>query len=235
MKYEKPKPEKKQKKKRGRRNILWYNPPYNMTVTTNLGEKFLDLIKTHFPKKNKLHKILNRSTVKLSYSCTKNFKAIIQTHNAKVFNNNKQAPPANKCNCRKKDKCPMENKCTNHTDVVYHAKLEEGTKKEYIGCAQDFKKRYYGHTESFRNESSKHKTTLSTHVWENKMTSEPKIKWSIIDTAKSYTPGNRYCDLCLSEKYHILKNINNPSFLNKRSELAQRCRHKAKYLLQSHK
>ena len=42
--------------------------------------------------------------------------------------------------------------------MIYHAKLEEGAQKKYIGCAQDFTKRYYGHIGSFSNEESKHKT-----------------------------------------------------------------------------
>ena len=105
--------------------------------------------------------------------------------------------------------------------------------KEYIGCAQDFKKRYYGHMESFRNEESKHKTTLSAYVWEQGLAPEPKIKWSILATAPSYRKGSRYCELCLTEKLYILRTINNPSYLNKRSELAQRCRHRAKHLLKT--
>ena len=53
-------------------------------------------------------------------------------------------------------------------------------------CASDVfftKKRYYGHMESFRNEESKHKTTLSAYVWEQGLAPEPKIKWSILATA----------------------------------------------------
>ena len=98
-----------------------------------------------------------------------------------------------KDNCQKKDKCLLQNNCYNQKDVIYHAKLEEGVQKEYIGCAQDFKKRFYGHMESFRNEECKHKTTLSANVWEQGLAPEPKIKWSIIATAPSYQKGNRYC------------------------------------------
>ena len=204
-----------------------------MAVTTNVGKKFLGLIDKHFPKTNKMHKIINRNTVKISYSCTKNIKAILQSHNAKICSpkpSQGQAPK--KCSCQKKDKCPLENNCANQKDVIYHAKLEEGDKKEYIGCAQDFKKRYYGHMESFRNEASKNKTTLSAHIWDENLAPEPKIKWTIIANATSYRKGNRYCDLCLTEKLHILRNFQNPSYLNKRSELAQRCRHRAKFRLQ---
>ena len=202
-----------------------------MAVTTKIGKKFLELIDTHFPKKNKLHKLLNRQTVKISYSCTKNIEAIIQTHNAKI-NNSTKKEKAKKCSCRNKNKCPLDNDCADQKDVIYHAEMEEGDKRKYVGCAQDFKKRFYGHTESFRNEPSKNKTTLSTHIWEQNLAPNPKIKWSILATAPSYSKGNRYCDLCLTEKLFILKNLNDTSYLNKRSELAQRCRHKAKFLLQ---
>ena len=54
-----------------KRHILWYNPPYNSSVRTDLGRNFLGLIEKHFPKDHRLHKIMNRNNVKLSYSCTK--------------------------------------------------------------------------------------------------------------------------------------------------------------------
>ena len=93
------------------------------------------------------------------------------------------------------------------------------------------KKRYYSHKESFRNEASKNKTTLSAHIWDQNLAPEPRIKWSILQHATSYRKGSRYCDLCLTEKLYIMKNFNNTSYLNKRSELAQRCRHRHKHLL----
>ena len=44
-------------------------------------------------------------------------------------------------------------------------------------------------------------------------------------------PTRKGADLCLTEKLFILKSFNNPAYLNKRSELALKCRHKAKFLL----
>ena len=157
---------------------------------------------------------------------------IMQAHNAKITNPT-QKVRTKRCNCRNPDKCPLDNDCAEQKDVVYHAQIEEGDRKQYIGCAQDFKKRYYGHTENFRNEANKASTTLSNHIWEQNLAPEPKIKWSILAKAPSYKKGNRYCDLCLTEKFYILQNIEDNSFLNKRSEMAQKCRHKAKYLLQN--
>ena len=75
------------RKKKRRRNIIWFNPPYNTSVTTNIGKQFLKLIDIHFPKdrKDKLYKIFNRHLVKLSYSCTPNMKTIVTAHNTKIL------------------------------------------------------------------------------------------------------------------------------------------------------
>ena len=64
-----------------KRNITWFNPPFNKHTTTNIGKKFLQLLDNCFPPQNKLHKLLNRNTVKLSYSCMPNMKQIISNHN----------------------------------------------------------------------------------------------------------------------------------------------------------
>ena len=63
------------------RNILWYNPPYSRNVKTNVGKCFLSLTDQYFPKLNPLHKIFNRNTLKLSYSCMSNMRSIISNHN----------------------------------------------------------------------------------------------------------------------------------------------------------
>ena len=42
------------KKKKRKRNIKWFNPPYSKNVQTNVGNIFLQLIKKHFPKNHKL-------------------------------------------------------------------------------------------------------------------------------------------------------------------------------------
>ena len=67
-----------------RRNIIWFNPPFSQTVSTNVGKRFLNLLDKHFPPNNQLHKIFNRNTVKVSYSCTPNMGSIIKSHNKKL-------------------------------------------------------------------------------------------------------------------------------------------------------
>ena len=223
------------KKSRRRRQILWYNPPWNEAVTTNIGKKFLTLLDKHFPKANQLHPLLNRNTVKISYSCTKNIKATIQAHNAKTISTSTTSDTTStskKCNCQrqKKDKCPLRGNCYGQTNVVYRAKVLD-TGKEYIGSTVDFKTRFYSHNDSFKKESNRNATTLSTHIWEENLNPEPKIEWSIVAKASAYKKGNRQCDLCLTEKIHIMNNFSNPASLNKRTELAAKCRHKERHLL----
>ena len=72
-------------KKQRKRNIIWFNPPYSKNVKTNIGKIFLNLIKKHFPPHHKSHKLFNRNTVKISYSCMRNIKSIINSHNTKIL------------------------------------------------------------------------------------------------------------------------------------------------------
>ena len=166
-------------------------------------------------------------------------KAIIQAHNQKILSENNKPATEEKtektektCNCQKnrKEKCPLNGKCM-QTNVIYQATTEERHPKKYIGCTENFKKRYQAHTFSFRHESARNATTLSQHVWEKNLGQEPKLKWEILDKAMTYRKGGRLCGLCTAEKIHIMDNIQNPEYLNRRTELAQKCRHKAKFKL----
>ena len=51
------------------RDIFWYNPPFSKNVATNLGQSFLKILGKEFPKGHALHKVFNRNTVKIKYSC----------------------------------------------------------------------------------------------------------------------------------------------------------------------
>ena len=50
-----------------RNKSMWYNPPFSKHVSANVGRKFLNLIDTHFPKGHILHKLFNRSNVKVVF------------------------------------------------------------------------------------------------------------------------------------------------------------------------
>ena len=227
-----------------KRDTVWFNPPYNNTVSTNIGKEFLKLIEKHFPKENKLRKCVNRNCIKLSYSCTKNMKSIIQGHNKKIMNEMDTQPETsrescrpvaalNNCNCRVRENCPMRGNCISGP-IVYRATVEDrrGAKHTYIGSTVNFKDRFRNHTKSFRDIRYSTETTLSGFVWQNELGCEPEVKWEIIKRARPYKKGNRYCDLCITEKLYIDRELKKrANCLNKRSDLANRCVHRAQYRL----
>ena len=108
-------------KKQRKRNIIWFNPPYSKNVKTNIGKIFLNLIKKHFPPHHKFHKLFNKNTVKISYSCTRNIKSIINPHNAKILFP-KKSTEQRTCNRLNKVNCPLEQKCLTK-NIVYKAKI----------------------------------------------------------------------------------------------------------------
>ena len=223
-------------KRRNRsRNITWFHPPYNAAVKTNIGKKFLELIDKHFPPHNKYSKIFNRNTLKLSYSCTPSMKNIITSHNKQLTSKRDTEEPL-ACNCRKYT-CPLNGECRSSA-VVYKATVlsstDQAKTKEYIGMAEtDFKLRFYNHEYSFKNRQQRTKTTLSQYVWKMKDEGEPfEIKWNLLAKCRPYQCGSRNCDLCTTEKYKILFNQSD-SNLNKRNEIANNCKHRAKFKLKN--
>ena len=137
-------------KKARKRNILWFNPPFDLSVSTNVAKKFLCLIDMHFPKHHRYHKLFNRNTVKVSYSCMPNMAAIISSHNAKVLTPEPDSN-ARSCNCRNRQLCPFNGNCLTE-GVVYKATVTTVTKppRHYFGLAEgNLKTCYSAHMSSF--------------------------------------------------------------------------------------
>ena len=223
----------KRKPVRKRKNIIWYNPPYNCSVTTNIGQEFLKLLDKHFPRQHKLHKILNRNLVKISYSCTKNMSQMLTAHNSKILQKDtKEVSTA--CNCRNNSQCPLSGRCKEET-IVYQVTITSETQtfpQNYIGVVEsDFKSRYYNHKSSFTNTKKKNTTALSSRYHDILDSGEqPNVKWEIVAKCQPYRCGARKCDLCLTEKLEILTK---KPYLNKRSELTVKCRHSTKWKLKN--
>ena len=79
-------PHETQRPRRNRqRNFIWFNPPFSKNVKTKIARSFLHLEDTHFSAGHKLHKIFNRNTVKVSYSCMNNVRSIITNHNTRII------------------------------------------------------------------------------------------------------------------------------------------------------
>ena len=135
------------------------------------------------------------------------------------------------CNCRYEN-CPLEGSC-NVKNIVYEGEvMEEGTNKKYsyVGItAEEFRKRYAKHKQSFSNSNYKNETALSKKVWEIKEKEGkcPTVNLKILRKSKSYTAGDKYCLLCTEEKYEIL-NINRDNLLNNRREIYNTCRYRVR-------
>ena len=100
------------------RKIICFNPPSN--VKKAVAKMFFQLKDAYFPQANKLHKIFNCSTVKVSYSCTQNISQTIKVYNKKVtqIKWHHQLECNTNTNCPPNGNCWMENviyKCTNLT------------------------------------------------------------------------------------------------------------------------
>ena len=119
------------KKRSQRRNVIWFNLPWNDEVSTNVAKKFLSMIDRLIPKGPALGKHFNRSTVKVSYSSMPNMARIILGHN-KNLTGSSTSMETKGCNCRSKP-CPLEGECKT-TNFFYRSTVEAtGTTKQYIG------------------------------------------------------------------------------------------------------
>ena len=220
------------KRKRARkRNVTWFNPPYDKRVRTNVGREFLRIVDQSFPQGHCLRPIFNRNTLKISYSCMPNIKNTIEAHNTRLMSKDRQTatPP---CNCRNKNECPLNGECRSK-EIVYQATVVSENKEEtYIGAtATEFKQRYANHKQSFNKQSKQAATELSKHIWDLKSRKKDyTIKWKIVGRARAYTNVRKKCDLCILEKFNIIFHHNKAS-LNKKSELIGGCRHSNKFTL----
>ena len=110
-------------KRNRKRQIIWFNPPFNLKTKTKIGKLFLNLLDKHFPPHNKLHKLFNRTNVRISYSCMPNMNSYTYMHNHKVLNDKPNETDINNCNCRNKDTCPLPNSCQTKC-MVYQANID---------------------------------------------------------------------------------------------------------------
>ena len=160
----------------------------------------------------------------------------ITGHNRKTLtghaNNNQDVK---NCNCRDKSKCPLEGRCLSQS-IVYKATITQPSTREshtYFGATEPpFKYRLRNHEQSFKKKSKAHDTHLAKHIWQLKNEGkEFQVKWEVQKQCQPYKCGARRCDLCLSEKYEILRGSHDRTLLNKRSEIMNFCRHRTKFKL----
>ena len=156
-------------------------------------------------------------------------KTIISNHNRKILSTDKP-PTIVRCNCHEKTTCPVPGECC-RPNVIYHATVHhnDGKTAEYIGSTEpEFKWRYANHKKSFHHAKYKTETTLSSYVWDNKLNPTPNISWKFLKTCSTYDIGSKTCDLCLSEKFFIIKNLHRVNIINKRTDIGNSCPHRRK-------
>ena len=221
--------------RRRSRNIIWYNPPFSLSVKTNIGKEFLKLLRTHFHRNHKFHKIFNKNNVKLSYSCTRNIASIISGHNKSIL---RKPPPevARECNCRNREQCPMDNKCLSK-NIVYEAVVTEHPaeeEKDYRGLTSTaWKSRYGVHNQGFNHRKYSKACELAKHVWKLKDSHKTfDIKWSILKKVCGRLVGG-VCKLCTTETMLINEHPNKNRLLNKQS--IQKCMHDRTLLLSKYR
>ena len=218
------------KRKRNKRNVLWFNPPYSKTIKTNVGGQFLKLLSKHFPKSHILNKVFNRKTVKVSYRNAPNMKKIISTHNQKILRNSEKPAPEG-CNCTK-GPCPFGGKCQMN-NLVYQATVKSENETEtYVGLtATTFKARWSNHETGFKYSRKRTSTSLSNYIWDLKdKQKDYSIEWKMLGRAKPFSPISEICNLCTLEKWHILFTPEMAT-LNRKEELNNYCLHKKPILL----
>lgn len=231
LRFEPPTEKSEKKNKRSRkRKVIWFNPPYNHDVKTNVGYEFLKIVRECFPPGHKLHKILNKNTIKISYSTMPNMGEIMASHNKRILRS--RGPEEKACNCKNKV-CPFQNKCV-LPGVVYQATVEHQRTdtKTYVGMtAPNFKTRLAIHNHSFKVKED-NQTALSRYLWKLKEEEGivPNVSWTYLERGQKYSPITDVCSLCDKEKFYILFRPDIAQ-LNKRNELWTACRHKKMALL----
>ena len=202
-----------------------------MNVRTDIGRQFLKLVKIHFHKHHIFHKIFNKNTVKISYSCMRNMASIISGHNKSLMR--KAAPAVPTCNCHDKEQCSLDGQCL-AKNLVYKAEITSlpgGEVKDYIGiCSTTFKDRLSTHHTSFNHRKYIASTELSKHIWNLKDSNKTyRIKWNLVKKVNGGGSSRNFCRLCVTEKLCIIEHPNRDKLIN--SNCISKCRHQNKNLL----
>ena len=153
-------------------------------MATNVGRAFLKIVDEEFPDNHVFHKIFNRNTVKISYSCMPSLKKKIDGRNKSTLQKTTTPPISKEYNCRRPADCPMAGNCLK-SSVVYQATVtteDSRPVQTYVGLTEtSFKTRFANHKSSFNDPSKRHSKELSKYVWHLKEArSKFLITWRIL-------------------------------------------------------
>ena len=87
------------KTKNRKRKTIWFNPPYSLNASTNIGKRFFKWLGQLFPKTHQLHKMCIHNNINVIYSSLPNFKNVINGHSKYILS--EQGKPSS-CKCMEK-------------------------------------------------------------------------------------------------------------------------------------
>ena len=132
------------------------------------------------------HKILNRNLIKVSYSCMRKVKSIINSHNHKILQSQRSISTKTS-SCITKIACPLSNHFLLR-NIFYQAIVSsenpELKEKVSFGISETpFKLRYPNHLNSFHTVRYKNDTELSKEIWNFK--EKTNSTYSIVENSKA--------------------------------------------------
>ena len=114
------------RRKLRKKEVCFYNPPYSKSIKTNIGQRFIGLVKKWFSNNPTMKSKFSTSTLKVSYSNCPNISQVINKNNNKVLNST-NTPTHRECNCTS-SACPIPQASTDRNcrtkDTVYEADIE---------------------------------------------------------------------------------------------------------------
>ena len=240
-------------------------PPFEMRVKTKIAKKFFNILEKNIPPGHKLRPLLNRHTVKLSYSVMPNMKRKISMQNKKIRSEAatlrkeeekrfmqqlpqprppRGRPPSKNpnCNCENGvETCELNGKCMKEKDIIYNAKvtrLDNFEVEKYSGAHEGpFKTRIYGHRTNMRNRHQKG-TGLSKYVWKLKGNAPHPIPYEVEWSILAHAkPFDPVTGVCRLCLLEAYFIMFDPEdcTLNTREEFWGSCPHRAKLLLSKEK
>ena len=69
------------------KKVIWFNPPFSLSIKTDIGKELFKLIRKHFPRNHSFRKIFNLNTIRIRFSLMKTMKNLIKQHDARVLKN----------------------------------------------------------------------------------------------------------------------------------------------------
>ena len=108
------------------------------------------------------------------------------------------------------------------------------SKKFYISLADtSFKEGYRNHARDLRSQHYEKRTGLSKYTWKLKKKGiEYTIRWKVLGHVKGLTK-KEFGNLCLSQKFWLIKYLDDVNLFNKKSEFISKCRHEKKLMISS--